>query len=100
MTIEMIKDGFHKGLVSVVDSPCGDGTVCSIGGSWFYFGGQSAEEMTAKEYLANVPEQDIAREIYDTLQEFERDEAFRDEFRYYDAYLSERLGGNSVCRVP
>lgn len=68
------------------------GTICRIGDGWFYFGGLTAEEMNPDEYLANVPMEDIAREIYETLNEFSHDEELRDEYEYYKSVLIYRNG--------
>ena len=46
ITPEMIRDGLKFGAVAIIDSPNGDGAVCQIGESWFYFGGMEAETQT------------------------------------------------------
>ena len=56
--------------MSIVDSPNGDGAVCEIGTSWFHAFGSEGESMTAAEYAANVPREDIVREIADALRSF------------------------------
>ena len=91
ITPEMIKTGLDTGIVSIADSPHGDGAVCRIGEYWFSFGGQTAEEMSAAEYLADIPKEDIVREITDLLEEFRRDPGFADEYAYYEAFLNEKL---------
>ena len=87
---EQVIDGMEHGDIAVVDSPNDDGAVCKIGENWFYFGGQEAEEMTAAEYLANVPKDEIAKEILGALEDFRHDPGFADEYGYYEAFLHER----------
>lgn len=80
ITREMIKNGFERGVVEIIneDKKLG-GAVCHIGipgmvdwGGWFYFGGQEAEDCTAEEYLACVPMDDIVDEIFDTLEDMRK----------------------------
>ena len=66
-----------------VDPNMGSGTVAFIGDYWFYFGGHEAEDMSPEEYTKNVPIDDIVNEIYDTLEFFNRDVDFKDEYDYY-----------------
>ena len=87
---EQITAGMEHGDVAIVDSLNGDGAVCQIGEYTFYFGGQEAEDMTATEYLANVPKDEIAKEILGTLEDFQHDPGFADECGYYEAILNER----------
>ena len=92
ITPQMIADGLDSGAVSIVDSPNGDGAVCRIGPEWwFYFGGQTAEQSTAADYVKNVPRADIVREIMDTLEDFREDPSYQDEYGYYEAFLRENL---------
>ena len=87
-----IREGLDLGIVRLITDPNMDeGTVCEIGGSWFYFGGMTAEEMTPEEYLENIPQEDIVREIVETLQEFENELEYSDEWAYYRAVLDENL---------
>ena len=88
--LEQIIDGMEHGDIAVVDSPNDDGAVCKIGDNWFYFGGQEAEDVTAAEYLANVPKDEIAKEILGALEDFRHDPVFTDEYGYYEAFLNER----------
>lgn len=88
-----ILSGIKEHLVRfVVDPNMESGTVCEIGDCWFYFGGQTAEEMNPDEYLSNVPIDDIVREIFETLDDFRKDEELRDEYDYYDAVLTYKNG--------
>ena len=92
ITPQMIEDGLDSGAVSIVDSPNEDGAVCQIGPQWwFYFGGQTAEQSTAADYVKNVPRADIVREIMDTLNDFREDPSYQDEYGYYEAFLREYL---------
>ena len=89
ITPEMIAEGFDNGAVRIIDSPNNDGAVCGIGESWFYAFGSEGESMTAAEYAANVPREDIVREIADTLRDFRATPGFEDEYNYYKAFLRE-----------
>lgn len=85
----MITSGIEKQVVKfVIDPNMGYGTVCQIGDCWFYFGGLEAEEMNPKDYVSNVPTEDIVNEIFVTLQDFAEDEGFKDEYDYYESILS------------
>lgn len=68
------------------------GTVCNIGDSWFYFGGLTAEQSTPKEYVNNVPLQDIVEEVYEVLKDFSEDEEFIDEYKYYEYVITYQNG--------
>ena len=89
ITPEMIAEGFENGAVSLIDSPNGDGAVCQIGEHYFYAFGSEGESMTAAEYAANVPREDIVREIADALRSFRETPGFEDEYNYYKAFLRE-----------
>ena len=89
--VYLVTKGYKRGLVQIVDSPHNDGAVCKIGEYWFYFGGETAEEMTASQYTDNVPEEDIVREIVEVLEDFAKDIDFCEEFDYYISYLAERI---------
>ena len=91
ITKNMITSGYKAGLITIVDSPNGDGAVCEIGDVWFYFGGATAEEHTSEEYKKFVPEEDIVDEIFSVLEDFkESGEEFADEYLYYELFLRER----------
>ncbi len=88
ITKQLIKNGIRAKLIQfVVDPNMESGTVCQIGDNWFYFGGLTAEELNPEEYLSCVPEDDIVSEIFDTLDDFRKDEEFKDEYEYYEAVL-------------
>ncbi|WP_281692927.1 hypothetical protein [Agathobaculum desmolans] len=93
ITKSKIRSGIREHLVRFIFDPnMESGTVCQIGDNWFYFGGETAEELDPEAYLAAVPEDDIVNEIFGTLEDFRRDEALRDEYDYYDAVLTFRNG--------
>lgn len=95
ITREMIRLGLERGLVKlIVDPNMESGTVCQIGDNWFYFGGATAEEMGPYEYKKSIPVEDIVNEIFEVLVSFHMDEGFYDEYRYYDAFLTEHLSCN------
>ena len=87
---EMIAEGYRAGLVRLIDSPNGDGTVCQIGDNWIYFGGLEAEGISPEEYKKAVPEEDIINEIFSVLDDFKTSgEEFLDEYHYYAFWLKE-----------
>ena len=56
ITKEKISAGLKERLVTLeVDPNMGSGTVCRIGDWWFYFGGETAEEMNPDKFLKCVP---------------------------------------------
>lgn len=99
ITPEMIADGLDAGTVSIVDSPHNDGPVCQIGDYWFWFAGGEAEQTTAADYAANVPREDIVREIMDVLNDFRTLPENRDEYAYYEAYLRENTQNQRDSKV-
>lgn len=91
ITEAMVSEGIRNGSIRFVKDPNSEhGTVCQIGDNWFYFGGETAEEMQPEEYLKAVPIEDAASEVFGMLDDFAwaRDE-FGDEYAYYEAYLRE-----------
>lgn len=100
---KMINDSLENKIIKLIDSPHGDGVVCSIGDNWFYFGGEEAEQSTVEEYKKNIPREVIINDICTTLTGFEGEPDFNDEYLYYYAHLCERLKElgvkNSVDRL-
>lgn len=91
ITKEMIRDGIrHRDIILVLDPNMDSGTVCRIGTYWFYFGGETAEEMQPEEYLRYVPMEDIVDEVFTALEEIKKARILRDEYKYYEAYLAEQ----------
>lgn len=79
-----IKNAIQNKIIRFeVDPNMGNGTVAFIGDSWFYFGGHEAEDMSPEEYTKNVPVDDIVDEIYDTLESFNGNADYQDEYDYY-----------------
>lgn len=99
ITKELLQAGYNHGIVQLIDSPNNDGTVCQIGEHWFYFGGQTAEEMSAVEYIKAIPITDIINEIFDVLQEFSKDDGFRVEYEYYTAFLEEQIVQEKIYKT-
>lgn len=90
ITKAMIGKGYDNDVVKLDISPHNDGVICVIWEYWFYFGGQTAEEYDDIEaYKRDISRDVIIDEIYDTLDEFGKDEAFADEYDYYEAILRE-----------
>lgn len=93
ITRENVSAGIDAGIIRfAIDPNMESGTVCQIGDCWFYFGGHTAEGMNPEEYLRVVAKCELVQEVYETLDSFrESGEELEDEYRYYDAYLAERL---------
>lgn len=90
ITVDDIKKGFNDGLVQLIDAEQygGDGVACEIGSggcsNWFYFAGYEGENMTASEYMRDVPLDEIAKEIEAVLYDFwNGDDADYDEWLFY-----------------
>lgn len=98
MTKDMIAHGIDEEVIRFVTDPnMGRGTVCQIGDCWFYFGGSMAEELSPEEYLGAVAKCELVQEVYETLDAFSKDgEELADEYRYYEAYLNERVGDRKL----
>ena len=91
ITKVMVRDGIRNGSIRFIRDPNMDhGTVCQIGGDWFYFGCLKAEELNPDEYIETVPEDDVVGLIFNTLEEFREDDIFDVEYAYCEAYLTER----------
>lgn len=89
ITKETIATGIERSAVRFVEDPnMGSGTVCQIGDNWFYFGGETAEGCTPKEYVNATPRCDLIQEVYVALEGL-RAAGEEDEYRYYDTYLTE-----------
>lgn len=92
ITKELIRKGIESKVIRLEADPhgCnGRGTVCAIGEYWFYFGGETAEELTPDEYQENVPMEEIVDEIFDVLEEFRKTDDFAGEYGYYLSMLFE-----------
>ena len=90
ITKKMVKEGYDKGIIKLVVNNDADGVVCQIGDNWFYFGGLEAEVYTdVKQYVEDMSKDEIIRDIYEALQDFEDLEDFYDEYLYYYSILVE-----------
>lgn len=98
ITKDLIARGLDEGIIRfVIDPNMEHGTVCQIGEYWFYFGGSTAEELNPAEYLSAVAKCELAQEVYETLESFRKDGAeLADVYRYYEAYLNERIGDRKL----
>lgn len=89
-----IAQGIRNGIIELVKSPHGDGTVCSIGDHWFYFGGQTAKEYgDPEQYMKDMRFRTVVNEIFSALEGIKgKDEkTIPDEWWYYRFYLNEQL---------
>lgn len=87
ITLEMVANAYKKGVVKLeVDPNLQFGTVAKIGDFWFYFGGLTAEEMNPDDFIENIPEEHIVKEIFETLNDFRFEGP--NEYDYYEAALS------------
>lgn len=99
ITLDMVKFGYETGLINLIPSPNDDGIACSIGDGWFYFGGHTAEEYTIVEsYKQNILTEDIVKDIYDVLEQFQSE--FEDEYLYYEYYLREKISNPEITKNP
>lgn len=98
ITAQEVKAGFDSGLIHLINADSfpyyGDGVACEIGcgfiSNWFYFAGQEGEDMTAAEYLRDVPMETIVDEIVQVLSCFQNgDEANHDEWLFYRSLIGE-----------
>ncbi len=90
ITRDMIKNGYNKGIISVIDD--GEmygcfGVCCKIGDNAFYFDSLQTEK-SAEEYLNEKGIEDAIDEIFNALNETIKDE-FEDEYKYYYLVLKE-----------
>ena len=89
ITEDEVLQGLRSGIIRIEDEYADGGVIARIGDNWFYFAGQEGENMTAAEYLANVPEEDIACKISEVLGDFQDDD--EDEWLYYRYFIDEEL---------
>ena len=98
ITTQEVQAGFDSGLIHLIDATgapyFGDGVACEIGygfvSNWFYFAGHEGEDMTAAEYLQNIPMETIVDEIVCVLDEFQNgDEIDHDEWLFYRYLIDE-----------
>lgn len=84
VALEVIRLGYVKGLIKLIDSPMGDGTVAQIGPEWFYFGGSKAADMGKNEYYYSTPYEEVINEIREAFNDLtvEDPECFNNCCRY------------------
>ena len=90
ITREMVCKGLSSGYIQLINCPQSNAeTVCQINGSWFYFGGHTAEGLLPEEYKKVVPFEDIVNEIFNTLEDFRESDwdEYKDEYAMYECYL-------------
>lgn len=89
ITREMVCKGLSSGYIKLIECPDFTETVCQINGSWFYFGGHTAEGVLPEEYKKIVPFESIVDEIYNTLEDFRETDwvEYHDEYAMYECYL-------------
>lgn len=90
ITRDIIRQGLASGYVKLINCPQSTAeTVCQISGSWFYFGGHTAEGLLPEEYKKVVPFESIVDEIYNTLEDFRETDwvEYHDEYAMYEGYL-------------
>ena len=99
---KLVKDGFKKGIIKIIESPYKDGIACKIGEYWFYFCGTFSYKKdtndyyeSAEEYLKETRKTEIIDDIWTTLRTMHKegkdDEAAETEYRYYEAFLKENV---------
>lgn len=98
ITAQEVLDGFESGLIQLIDADdypyYGIGVACKIGygtlSNWFYFAGWEGENMTAAEYLRDIPIETIVDEIVRVLDDFQNgDEVDHDEWLFYRHLIDE-----------
>lgn len=97
ITEKMLKEAWDNQILTLTtpsevlgDKTQGDETVASIGGWWFFFGGELGDELSPLEYITQVPEDTILKEIYEVIADFKLHEDTKDEYDYYEVYLNEQ----------
>lgn len=89
ITYDLLKKAYEAGVAKLVTDPdLGHGTVCQIGEYWFIFGGLTGESLSPEDYIRNVPEEDILRELMEVLDCFKTDPSLVEEYHYYEKVLN------------
>ena len=95
ITKEMVREGLRRGIIEVTDDAERYGCIglaCRIGDNAFYFAGEEGELMSADEYVKRVPMEDIAEEIFLTLDgDGGIRTEFEEEYEYYRLFLDYSL---------
>ena len=91
LTRNQIELGLKYGLIQlIIDPNLENGTVCSIGDDWFYFGGLTAEALSPEEYRKAIPITDISDEILNALEGFKKN-GCESEYLYCAYFLQENI---------
>ena len=103
ITFNMVAQGYDKGIIRCIDARkyYGDGIAVEIGDNYFYFAGELGEEYTdPKKFETEVGVETIKKMIFDTLEDFKKDETYELEYKYYESYLVEKLmKGNTELKA-
>lgn len=92
-----IREAIRDGVIRLITDPIMEfGTVAAIGDTWFYFGGELAEELSPNDYLLTVGEETVASEIAEVVNANGLDEDERQ--CNLEALLSESLLSNCERR--
>lgn len=90
ITKDVVREAYERGVIKLdVDPDFGTSTVARIGDDWFYFNDIPADDMKPEEYKNNVPEERIVTCIFNTLDEFNFEDA--DKYAYYEILLDDAL---------
>ena len=94
LLIGALKIAYERGILRFIDDPNGPGTVCEIGGNWFYFA--MCDCYTPSEMLRDEGLRCMLEWVYDALEgKGGMREVDPDEYGYYIAVLRE-----SGCYKP
>lgn len=89
---EQIFAGLCSGIVKIINNPDDDCIACQIGLNWFYFIDSEYEDMTADEIYQAFTKEELAKMIYEQLQDMEEHpDIFDSEVEYYKGYLEDNL---------
>lgn len=94
ITKEQIEAGIDNGKIRfIVDPNMQQGTVCSIGEYWFYFGRIEdddfhPDEWNPDEYIQQAPKDEIVDAVFTALDEMRSEGYLKDEYEYYADILS------------
>lgn len=84
----LIERGYDEGIVEIVDDD--NDILFRIGECEFYLTEKGIENMTAAEYVANTPKQDIVRKVCEAFAYVHG--IYDTEYCYYVLYLLEHIG--------
>ena len=84
----LIERGYDEGIVEIIDDD--NDILFRIGECEFYLTEKGIENMTAAEYVANTPKQDIVRKVCEAFAYVHG--IYDTEYCYYVLYLLEHIG--------